>query len=430
MPILNPYEQYQQHLEKQEIPQALACLQQHLATHRGHADGFYQYGNLLRSGYHLAAAARAYEEACRLDPAHSDYFLNLGVVMQWLQQTDKAIAAYRTAWEKDNRPAIRFNLAQALLLVGKYPEGWTEYEWRRQVPEYKPRYEWYPEQKQWRGQLFPGQTLVVYHEQGLGDDIQFCRYLPYVKALGGKVILSTRAALIPLLSTAAGADQVIEQSVETLEHLKFDWAVPVQSLPHLCGTTLDSIPNQTPYLTTPPAYRDKWRTLLAPYRQRNGIHNIGFVWTCNPLDKLGQVRTCPLPQLAQLFSVPNTRWFSVQKGPAAAELRQAAAEYPNLIDLSGHINDFADTAALLDQLDLLVSIDTSVPHVAGALGKPAWLLLPFANEWRWLLRRSDSPWYPGFRLFRQTSPGQWDDVLARVRHALRQKTAEDDSHEQ
>ena len=402
----------------QEIPQAISCLKQHLALHREHADGFYQYGNLLRSGYHLAAAARSYEEACRLDSEQSDYFLNFGVVMQWLQQTEKAIDAYKTAWKKNNLPAIRFNLAQALLLSGRYQEGWAEYEWRRQVPEYKPRYEWYPEKKQWRGQLFPGQSLVVYHEQGLGDDIQFCRYLPYVKALGGKVILSTRASLIPLLSTTFGADQVIEHSVEILEHLKFDWAAPIQSLPHLCGTTLDSVPNQIPFLSVQPAYRDKWRTLLAPHCLKDNIRKIGFVWTCNPLDKLGQVRSCPLQLIEPLLTVPRTQWFSVQKGPAVADLQHIAANHPNLVDLSSHINDFADTAALVEQLDLLISIDTSVPHVAGALGKPVWLLLPFANEWRWLLKRSDSPWYPSFRLFRQPNPGEWQSVLSRVQQAL------------
>lgn len=405
-------------MQKNEHDKALQFLQQHLNANRQHALGFYQLGNLQRSMNQWPQALCAYLEACRLDPEQSDFHLNLGVMYQWLQQPDKAAQAYITSWQKDNKSSTRFNRAQALLLDGQYTEGWQEYESRRSIPDYQPRFEWYPQEREWRGQPFPGQTLIVYHEQGLGDDIQFSRFIPYVKALGGTVILATRPSLIPVLATLHGVDQVVDHSPETYQTLRFHWAIPLMSLPLLFRTTLHNIPNRTPYLSVPTAYRAKWQELLKPYISRPGNLKIGFVWACNPLDSLGQIRTCPLPQLASLFTVPKTQWFSIQKGPASTELHDIASTVPNVIDLSQSIEDFADTAALLDQLDLLISIDTSVPHLAGAIGKTAWMILPFANEWRWLLRRSDSPWYPRFQLFRQPVPGKWEPVMEQIRHEL------------
>lgn len=415
---MTPYQKYEQCMQQNQHDQALQHLQQHLRANRQHAAGFYQLGNLQRAMNLWSQALCAYLEACRLDPDQSDFQLNLGVMHQWLQQPAQAAQCYQTAWQKKNNPAILFNRAQALLLAGRYEEGWVEYEWRRQIPDYKPRFEWYPAERQWQGQPFPGQTLVVYHEQGLGDDIQFARFLPYAKALGGKVVFSTRPALIPILSTLHGIDQVVEQSEETFNSLAFRWAVPIMSLPGLCRTTLDSIPNQTPYLHVPPAYQTKWQTLLAPYAQQPGKKRIGIVWACNPIDILGQLRSCPFPQLASLFALPETQWFSLQKGPAVVDIQNSTAAQSQVIDLTPHLDDFADTAALIDQLDLVISIDTSVAHLAGALGKPVWLLLPYANEWRWLLRRSDSPWYPTFRLFRQPLPGDWNAILEQVKQEL------------
>ena len=402
---------------KQNQPEkALQHLQQHLNANSLHAFGFYQLGNLLRSLDQWPQALCAHLEACRLDPSQSDFYLNLGVTFQGLQQLDRAIQAYDKAYEKDNSPKIRFNRAQALLLSGRYTEGWQEYEWRIRIPEHSGIFDWYPTELRWQGQPFPGQTLLVYHEQGLGDSIQFCRYLPYVKALGGRLVFASKASLLPLLSTLEGVDQVVEHCEATYESLRFQWAVPLMSLPHIFRTTLDSIPNQTPYLSVPDVYRTKWSNLLMPHMQRPGSKNIGFVYACNP-ENNGHIRTCPLPLWSDLFSIPNLHWFSIQKGAPASAVTELACSQ-NVTDLTPYIENFADTAALLEQLDLLISVDTSVPHLAGALGKPAWMLLPFANEWRWLLRRSDSPWYPSFRLFRQPGPGKWEPALERIRQAL------------
>lgn len=415
---MDHYRKYQLCLQQNQTEQAIQYLQQHLKTNRQHAAGFYQLGNLLRDAGQWPQALCAFMEACRLDPGQSNFHLNQGVLHQWLQQPEQAIQAYERAWEKDNNPSIRQNRAQALLLAGRYAEGWREYEWRKQVPAQAPVFNWHHPARSWQGQPFPNQTLLIYHEQGLGDDIQFCRYLPYAKALGGKVIFSTKKALIPLMATVQGADQIVEHCPETYETLRFHWAMPLLSLPHFCGTALDNIPNEIPYLAVSPANRDKWRQLLAPYHiSRPGIRNIGFVHACNPKNH-EHSRTCPLSYWADLFSLPGIQWFSLQKDDPTHDVAQLAGSRDNVIDLTACIDDFSDTAALLERLDLLISVDTSVPHLAGALGKPVWLLLPFANEWRWLLRRSDSPWYPSFRLFRQPAPNQWEGVMTKVGQLL------------
>ena len=412
------FQQYQQALQQNQQAEALQYLQKHLSIHRQHDAGFYLLGNLLRSLARAPEALRAYHEACRLNPNVRDYHLNLGVTYQGLQQPEKALQAYQQAYQVAPCPEIRGNIAQALLLAGRYETGWPEYEWRMKAPSHRPIFEWYPPERHWQGQPFPGETLVVYHEQGLGDDLQFCRYLPYVKALGGKVIFSTKKSLIPIMASVYGVDQVVEHSPETFATLPFRWAVPLLSLPTLFQTTLHSVPNEVPYLSVPLAYQTKWQTLLSPYLQRER-KKIAFVWAGNPENLQGALRSCPLSFWADLFTLPNIQWFSVQKGDTAAdELKKALPLQANLLDLTHHIQDFGDTSALLKQMDLLISIDTSVPHLAGALGKPVWLLLPFANEWRWLLRRSDSPWYPSFRLFRQPAPYQWKPVLTKVRQEL------------
>lgn len=404
------YQQFQLFREQHQPEQALHCLHKHLHDNPRHAYGFFMAGNLLRELGRLPEALCALREACRLDPGQGVFFANFGVLYRELQQPEEAILAYSAALERNNDPGIRFNRAMAMLQAGRYEEGWSEYEWRMQTGPNQSLYAPYVCQKLWHGQPFPGQTLLVVPEQGLGDNLQFCRYLPLVKSRGGKVLLGTIPSLQPILSTLAGADQVILTLPDA-----YDYAVPLMSLPHLFHTTLSSIPNQVPYLSVLPAYRDKWQTLLAPYKQGFGTRRIGFAFATSN-DR--HIRSCPLSLWHTLFSLPGLQWFSLQKGDAASAVPELSASCANVVDLTHHIDDFADTAALLDQLDLIVSIDTSVAHLAGALAKPVWLLLPFVGEWRWLLRRCDSPWYPSFRLFRQSLPGQWEPVMAQVRQAL------------
>lgn len=415
---MEAYRQYQQCLLDKKPEEAVKYLLQHLSAHRQNAPAFYQLGNLQRSLNQWTPSLCSHLEACRIDPEQSDYHLNLGVTYHGLQQLDLAIQAYDRAYEKDPKPKIKFNRAQALLQAGRYQEGWPEYEWRTRMPEYRDIFTWYNQERHWRGQPFPRQTLVIYDEQGLGDTLQFCRYLPYVKALGGTVVLAVKAALVNLMQTLDGPDRVVEHCEETYRTLRFHWAFPMMSLPLFCHTTLDSMPNQTPYLSVPAEYVAKWQSLLQPHLPSRPHKKIGFVFACNPGSNTYDKRSCPLPLWRKLFDLPETTWFSLQKGEPAKAIGELTASHPNLIDLTGHIDNFADTAALMEQLDLVISIDTSVAHLAGALDKPTWVLLPFDNEWRWLLRRADSPWYPSMRLFRQPAHAQWGAVLERVRQVL------------
>ena len=411
------YQRYQKCLQRSQSEQAMQYLQQHLQNNPRHAYGFFQAGNLFRSLEQWPQALNAFCEACRLDPEQSELHTSLGIIYNQMQKPESAIASFNTACEKSRDPGIRYNRAMAMLLSGRYREGWKEHEYRLQVPHKKVNYEWHPALRPWQGQPFSGQTLVIYNEQGLGDDIQFCRYLPSVKALGGNVVFVTSRSLIPVMSTLYGVDQVVERNQVTHEALgKFQWVVPLMSLPYIFRTTLDSIPNQMPYLSVPSSYREKWQILMKPYMTQPAVKKIGLVYASRPGHLLH--RTSPLAIWSSLFSLPGLQWFSVQKGDETGALQKLAANQFNIVDLTDNIDDFGDTAALLEQLDLLISVDTSVPHLAGALGKPVWLLLPFISEWRWLLHRSDSPWYPSFRLFRQPAPGQWQPVMDQVRQAL------------
>ena len=406
------FQRFQHCLRENQAEQALRYLKDGLRNHPKEAEAYFQFGKYLSQHGARVQALGAFQEACRIDPGQAVYRICLGVAHQDLQQPEQAIRCY-SGWEQD--PKVRFNLATALLLVGRYQEGWSAYE-ARLAADTSGKYRWHPPERLWQGQPFPGQTLVVYSEQGRGDDIQFCRYLSYVKALGGEVVLSTWPDLIPVLATQFGVDRIVEHGgIGPRDPLRYNWAVPLMSLPYAFRTTLDDIPNQTPYLNVPTAYRAKWGELLAD-QIRPGVKNIGVVYACKPTNQA--FRTCPLHLWQSLFSLPGLRWFSLQKGEAAVDFANCASSHPHLVDLTGHIHDFADTAALIEQLDLVISVDTAVPHLAGALGKPTWMLLPFVSDWRWLLNRCDSPWYPDFRLFRQNLPGHWEPVISQVRQAL------------
>ena len=409
------YQQFQQCLTQNSLEQARQYLVRHLQANPRHALGFYQLGRLNYDLGQWSAALCDFLEACRLEPDNAEFHRSAGVAYHDLQQPYQAIHEFEVAFEKSGDPLARYNRAMSLLMAGRYEEGLRDYELRFQISPLNERFKWHPPEKLWRGQPFPNQTLVVYTEQGQGDNIQFCRYFPYVKAMGGRVVYATWPDLTPIMSTLPSVDLVVEHGAAAYEKISFDWAVPIMSLPGIFGTTLDSIPNQTPYLSIPPLYRAKWQGLLAPL-EKPGVKRIGIVYGCSPTNLVH--RTCPFPLWESLLARQGVQWFSIQKGAVAEAAKQFANHRPDFFDLTGEIGDYGDTAALIERLDLVISVDTSVAHLAGALGKPVWLLLPFAADWRWLRFRSDSPWYPGFRLYRQPLPGQWQPVLRQLTNAL------------
>lgn len=369
----------------------------------GHANRATALCDLLRPE-EAAAAAR---EALRLAPALPSALTVLGRALDQLARPADAIAACRTALRSDPQWAdAHWNLALPLLRLGHYEEGWGEYEWRgramrrklRAAPAGVPA---------WQGEDLAGRTLLVWWEQGFGDTIQFVRYLPLLAARGARVLLDAQAPLRPLLEGFPGVSALVDP-----DHgpVAADYHVPLMSLPHRLGTTLETIPASVPYLFPPPE---------APARLRlphHGRPRVGFAWFGSPGQTQNQVRSVPLADLAPLFGLPAD-WYSLQVGPAGDELSALPAA-AGVTDLRDRIADFRDTAALMAQLDLVLTIDTAVAHLAGALGRPTWILLSLPCCWRYLLDRDDSPWYPTARLFRQPTRGDWRAVVTAVARAL------------
>ena len=373
-------------------------------------------GTVYEAGGALEEALAAYDAARALaGPADPRAEGNRAVVLQALGRFDDARSASEAALARDPDYAVaHFVRGTLLLLAGRFAEGWRDYEWRfRDAALLKGALRRALPGERWDGGALDGRTVLVHADQGFGDAIQFVRYLPLVARRGGRVVLECQPALTDLFSALPGVDSVVAQSESGAPAIAFDCHVPLTSLPGLFGTTLDSIPADIPYLQAPPARIDAWRDRLAG----PGLA-VGLVWAggADLLDD--SQRSLDLAMLAPLADIPHMRVFGLQKGPAAEN--DAA---PFLENLGPDLTDFTETAAAIMALDLVISVDTAVAHLAGALGRPVWTLLPFSPDFRWMLDRTDSPWYPGMRLFRQAQRGQWHPVIAAVAEALAERAA-------
>lgn len=312
--------------------------------------------------------------------------------------------AYEALWHR----------AELLLLLGRYQEGWAAYEERLQDPRWiaaMGRCEFAA--PRWRGEPLVGKTILVYAEQGFGDTLQFSRYLPELRRRGATIIFYCDRELLPLYQQSPILLRVEAKSYQKALTETVDYHIALMSLPHLCNTTLADIPAQVPYLQVAEERRAQWQARIT-----GGGFKAGLVWAGRDTHAHNQRRSCGLAALAPLARVTGVRFYSLQKGSGA--LTQSAAPAGMVIeDLAPQLNDFADTAAAIEQLDLVITVDTAVAHLAGALGKPVWTLIYSPTEWRWLLGRDDSPWYPTMRLFRQAAEEQeWPPVIERVARAL------------
>lgn len=355
-------------------------------------------------------AIRLYQEALAAAPEHAETWSSMGLALCSAGKLGDALAAcQRAAALRPNRPLVHWNLAHVLLLMGQYVEGWAEYEWRWQVREFPS-----PRRKftvpQWRGEALAGRTILLHAEQGFGDTIQFVRYAALVAQQGGRVVLECPANLVRLLESVPGVAQVIASGA-TLP--PFDFHVPLLSLPHAFGTTLTTVPATIPYLQAPSDSTARWAARLGPTTARR----IGIAWAGNPAQKYAAQKTVPAALLADLAMRDNVQLFSLQVGAASADLASIPAG--RLVnDLAPELTDFAETAAAIRQLDLVITADTVVAHLAGAMGTPTWVMLQAVPDWRWLMAREDSPYYPGMRLFRQTVDGDWAGVVSHIEAAL------------
>lgn len=297
-----------------------------------------------------------------------------------------------------------WNLSLNLLLQGRYEEGWIEYEWRWKKSDFTSptRHEFLP---LWDGAFLNGKSILLHAEQGFGDAIQFSRYVPLVVQKGGQVFLECHSQLESLLKTIKGVVKVFAFGAVKRT---FDYQAPLLTLPRIFGTTLRTIPSQCPYLSVEAEYREKWSTLIP---ERPGKTLIGLVWAGNSYPD--PLRSCGLEALAPFAMLNDVEFHSIQVGVGAEQLIAKPIDVV-IKSHEGQIINFSDTAALIERLDIVVSIDTAVAHLSGSLGKLTFLMLPFAPDWRWLLERGDSPWYPSVKIFRQLRSGDWGGVVCNI----------------
>ncbi len=369
------------------------------------------------------AALDSFDRAIAADPALAAAHANRGCSLDCLGRPLEALASCERAIALDpDYAAAHLNRAIALLRLGRFPEGWAEYEWRwRNTPSALCRDRRRHTAPLWLGgEPLAGKTILLHAEQGYGDTLQFCRYARLVRERGAKVILEVHAALKRLLGRLEGVACVISRDEPTPD---VDFQCPLMSLPLAFGTTLDTIPSGARYLAGEPQLVARWQARLG---ERRGCR-VGLAWSggFRPNEpeywSANARRNIELRSLIELDH-PRIEYVSLEKGhPAEAEPRQLQQQGwsgPRLLDRTHELSDFAETAALIESLDLVVAVDTATAHLAAALGKPTWILSRFDGCWRWMLGRSDSPWYPSVRLFRQQAPGTWDEVIRQVRDEL------------
>jgi Flp pilus assembly protein TadD len=355
-------------------------------------------------------AAAAHRQAIALKPDHAGAWNNLGLVLQAGNDLAGAAGAFDEALR--HAPGFaqaRWNRALALLADGRFAEGWQAYEARLDIPVFAaPRN---PTTPRWNGRDAAGKRILLTAEQGLGDAIQFVRFATRLAERGARVIVQARAPLVDLFRTVAGVHEVVGADDPFPPH---DAWLPLLSLGGVLDVAPSSLPGPVPYLASDANRRAAVRESLAPYA---GRLRAGIAWAGNPRNVNDRRRSAPLSVLAPLLELPGIAWFSLQKGDGEDQLDGVPAA-SRLVQL-GARNDFVGTAALVDELDVVVSVDTSIAHLAGALGRPVLVLLPFASDWRWRTSRRDSDWYPTARLFRQHAPGDWSAAIGEVAEALR-----------
>lgn len=408
-------------LRLERYDEAVALLEDAVRRHPQSAEAHNYLGSALHGVGRMDDAIAAYRAALAIEPRFAAALSNIGNALQYKGDFDAALAYYRQAIDAAPDFAdAHWNLAHALLSLGKFEEGFREYEWRWRWPGLgePPRNFAQP---LWQGEpaaALAGPLLVI-TEQGYGDSIQFCRFLPELTARGYRVIFEVARPLYALMWMSLGVHGIrIIPRTDSPAQLEGDPSfaayVSLLSLPHYLGTTAATIPRKTPYLAVEPGRVEAWRKRLG-----RGFH-VGLAWAGRPEHIRNRERSIRFRQLAPLFAARKARFWSLQKGPAEAQAIEAGS---SMTLLGEELVDFGETAALIEALDLVVAVDSAVVHLAGALGRPVWALIHAAADWRWQLGRRDSPWYPTLRIFRQDRPGDWDGAIEKVATELARNAA-------
>jgi Tfp pilus assembly protein PilF len=389
------------------VEAAVACYRRSIAINGEIADVFSNLGNALRELGRYETAIEAHENAVRLAPRSAHAVYNLGLVLRDLGRLALAVECFdRALVLRPEYPDCTWDRALTLLMAGDLKAGFAAYESRRARPNW-PRSNL--RRPAWDGSPLDGRVILVRPEPGVSDLIQFVRYVALLDAAGGRVVVECPPDLARLFATVPGVRQIV---IEGTRRPSFDVHAAMLDLPGLLGTTLETVPRAVPYLAAPELHNVH---LPAPI----GSHlKVGIAWdgpAANPRDR---GRVCPLLPFVNLFDLPGIAFYSLATGELAAEDIAAAACEALITPVGDRLEDFADTAAAVAQLDLIIAVDSPLVHIAGALARPVWTLLPAAADWRWLTDRDDSPWYPTMHLYRQAEAGRWDDVFASLRRDL------------
>lgn len=372
----------------------------------------------LLDGGDARASIEACQRAMKMQPDLPIGQFNLGASLKALNRLDEATECFRTAVRlQPEFGEAHFALGQVLLMQGEYEEGWREYDWRWKLPEYRWLSNIHGEftQPRWQGEPIAGKTLLIYGEQGLGDVIQHVRYIPQIVAKGAKVILAVHPPVLPLFTNLEGVTTVPMDAALP----PFDLHCPLLGMPEIFGTRVDTVPATVPYVTADPAKVKKWKERIGD----KGF-KVGIVWAGNPTQRGDRWRSPRLAAMAPLFDVPGVTFVALQMGAGREDIEQHPLP-ASVIDLGEEIRDFADTAAIMMGLDLVITSCTAPLHLAGALGVPTWAVIPYSPHFLWLLGRTDSPWYPTLTLYRQDRPGaDWSVTMKKVAADLTALAAE------
>ena len=419
-----------------ENAKAIRAYRDSIALKPDYAESINNLGLLLYDQDKIEESIILFQQAIRIRNDYTNAYYNLGKAYQAQGNPQAAIAAYDQVLKiLPDSAETRFNRSLSLLLTEKYEEGWVEYEQRfRNLSD--PIKKWNKKDAhRWDGASFAGKRLLVVDEQGIGDTLQFIRYLPMVKELGGTVIFETIGSLMRLLENFQGIDERWNRSSVERSNTDFDIYIPLMSLPGIFNTSLETIPDKVPYIFSDPTKTQYWRRqskkgkikvgivwagkTTSEYRQirMSGLEHLDLGWAGRPESSFASKRLACLDNFVPLTKIEGIQLYGLQKGNAADQARTFSGSV-NVINLCEESTDFSEVAAAMENLDLIISVDTALAHLAGAMGKPVWVLIPFVADWRWLLFREDCPWYPTMRLFRQTKKNEWDDVFQRVAEEL------------
>lgn len=368
-------------------------------------------GTALRALDRRVEAMDSYDQALASKPDTPETLNNRGALLEDLCRYTEALEQYSKAIEvRPDFARAHFNAGMCHLRLGQFETGWEEYEWRWKTDDFPSKRRTYPRPLWLGAEDVTGKTVLLHAEQGLGDTIQFCRYATELSRSGAIVILAVQPPLITLVANLSGVHKVLTYK-ELLPD--FDFHCPLLSLPLAFKTRIDSIPASVPYLRAPESATASWVSRLGASQPLS----IGLAWSGNTRHKRDHERSIALNKLLPAFDAPGINLFSLQDKVRPGDL-DSLKSTKNLRHFGEDLRDFSDTAALISQMDLIVTVDTAVAHLAGAMGKPVWILLAAHSDWRWMEHREDSPWYPSARLFRQPKPGDWDSVIHNVRQAL------------